>query len=158
MDPDRYIMRDTEYEQREHFKLSDALARARTNKGKLLQGHSVYCTENVHGGFDTYKAIVEVNGGKCMLYRARAGQTLRAGSAESPSDAESDEPLEVFLVSGTNPEDARLWPRFRQMVEANGKTPRIVKYDWLLNAALFQHTKLTASYDLTEEDIGTSAA
>ena len=153
-------MRDLDYEQRSGYKLSEALSRAKENQGQLLKGYSVYCTEAVHGGFETYKAITEVNGGKCLLYRARAGshQVLRAGSAEAPSDAESDEPLDVFLLSGTTPEEGKLWPRFRQMVEANGKTPRIVRHDWLLTVALSQQTVLSDVYHLTERDIGEATA
>ena len=153
-------MRDADYEQRSGYSIDDALTRAKENKGLLLRGFSIYCTEGVHGGFDTYKAITEANGGKCFLYRARAGvnQTLRAGSAESPSDAESDEPLDVFLLSSTTPEDAKLWSRFRQMVEANGKTPRIVRHDWLLTLALSQQIEPNDSFQLTEMDVNDAGA
>ena len=149
-------MRDADYEQRSGYGMDNAVSRAKENKGQLLKNFSIYCTEGVHGGFDTYKAITEANGGKCFLYRARAGvnQTLRAGLAETPSYAESDEPLDVFLLSSTTPEDAKLWSRFRQMVEANGKTPRIVRHDWLLTVALSQQIAPNKSFQLTEEDIG----
>ena len=148
-------MRDLDYEQRSGYKMTDALARAKENQGQLLRGYSIYCTEAVHGGFETYKAITEVNGAKCLLYRARAGsnQFLRAGSAEVPSDAESDQPLDVFLLSGTTPEEGKLWPRFRQMVETNGKTPRIVRHDWLLNVSLSQQIVSSDMYHLREKDI-----
>ena len=135
--------------------MTDALSRARSNKGQLLRGYTIYCTEQVHGGFDTYKAIIEVNGGKCLLYRARAGtsQALRAGSAHSDTESKAEY---IFLVSGTTPEECRLWPRFRQMAETSNKIPEVVRHDWLLQMALSQQTFSSEDFVLTERDISIS--
>ncbi|KAL9124322.1 MAG: hypothetical protein Q9217_006340 [Psora testacea] len=155
VDPDQYVLQDTEYESRIGYRMIDAIARAKINKGHLLRGYSIYCTEGVHGGFDTYKAITEVNGGRCMLYRARAvsNPALRAGREEDPSDSESVQPDNLYLLSGTTPEESKLWPRFRSMAAAMGKTPAIVRTDWLLNIAMSQQIVSGDTYTLTNTDI-----
>ena len=147
-------MHDTDYEKLSGYRIADAVARAKINKGRLLRGYSIYCTEGVHGGFDTYKAITEVNGGKCMLYRARAVSNpgVRAGREEDPSDSESGQPEHVYLLSGTSPEEAKLWPRFRSMVEARSKTPIVVRTDWLLNVAMSQQMVWSDTYTLSDTD------
>ena len=158
LDPDEYLLQDPEYEKAFGYQMSDSIARAKVNKGRLLRGHSIYCTDGVHGGFDTYKSITEVNGGKCMLYRARAisNPASRLGRDENFSDSES-EPEFVYLLSGTSAEEAKLWPRFRSMAEAMGKTPLIVKTDWLLNLALSQQMTWSDTYTLTDDDVENAA-
>lgn len=148
-------MEDNEFEKKAGYKLSDALLRAKENKGRLLQGHTIYVTEAVHGGFDTYKAIIEVNGGKCLMYRARAATTLRAGLEEDTDESESGQPEYVYLVSGQTHEEAKLWQKFKQMVEAAGRNARVVRNDWLLNTALSQRHHWQDFYALTDKDIGT---
>ncbi|KAG8533347.1 uncharacterized protein KY384_002130 [Bacidia gigantensis] len=157
LDPNEYLLHDQAYEKQSGYRLADALFRAKANKGHLLKGCTIYCTESVHGGPDTYKAITEANGGKWMLYRARAGsnQVLRAGSVEVPSDTEA-KPEHIYLVSGTTPEEGKLWQRFRQMADSNNKIAKIVRHDWLLQMALSQHILSGDSYALTDKDIGTS--
>ena len=156
-DPTKYLLRDSDYENSAGYELSSALARAKENKGRLLRGYSIYVTEAVHGGFDTYKSIIQVNGGKCLMYRARAGSasTLRAGLDESTDESDSSQPEYVYLVSGTSHDEAKLWPKFRQMVTGSGKNPRVVRNDWLLNTTLSQEHHWKDYYALTEKDIGT---
>lgn len=158
LEPKQYLLEDSEGEERIGYKLSEMLERAKTNKGRMLQGFSIYCTEAIHGGFETYRKIVEVNGGKCMLYRGRAGTgaAARAHREESEEDAEVDG-TSVYLMSGTTKEEAKLWPRFRQMVEAMGKTPIIVRNDWMLNLALSQEVHWKDIYALTEKDVEVDA-
>lgn len=156
LNPEDYLLVDTDYERSLGCKLSDALLRAKDNNGRLLRGYSIFVTEAVYGGFDTYKSIVEANGGSCLLYRGRAGNNAvsRARDEEDSDGSETGQPENVYLVSGTTQDEAKLWPRFRQMVEAQGRSPRIVRNDWLLNLALTQkHTRLDL-YDLTEKDVG----
>ena len=162
-DPNEYLLEDTEGEGRIGHKISDALVRAKENKGKLLKGMQIYATEAIHGGFETYKAIVEVNGGKCFLYRARAGSQTAPRANPDDSDADDDDDDDerfrnVYLISGTTPAEAKLWPRFRQMVEEKGKTPLIVRNDWMLNLALSQEIHWKDYYALTEKDVGMDAA
>ncbi|KAL9101485.1 MAG: hypothetical protein Q9163_003256 [Psora crenata] len=155
LDPVQYPLQDTEYEKRLGYRMTDAIERAKLNQGQLLRKHSIYCTEGVHGGFDTYKAITEVNGGKCMLYRGRpaSNPALRAAREEDPSDSESGQTEYMYLLSGTSPDEAKLWPKFRSMAEAMGKTPLVVRTDWLLNLAISQQIIWTDTYTLTEDDI-----
>lgn len=151
--PEQFLLNDPEGEARLDIKLTDATARARDNKGHLLQGYSIYCTESVHGGFDTYKSIVEANGGKCLLYRARAGSsTSRVGGLDGDvNDSASDTPEYTYLLSGVAHDEVRLWPKFRHMAQAMGKTPRIVRTDWMLDLALSQRVNWHKSYELTED-------
>ncbi|KAK4694778.1 hypothetical protein P7C71_g2853, partial [Lecanoromycetidae sp. Uapishka_2] len=158
MDPHDYLLTDTEGEKRQGSTLATVLARAKENDGKMLRGQAIYVTENVHGGFDTYKSIVEVNGGKCMLYRARAPSTMRPGQDDESDASGSGQPEHVYLVSNTTPEEGKLWPRFRQMVEGMGKVPMIVRNDWLLFMALTQdRDHWFDEYSLSDKDIGTTA-
>ncbi|KAF6221067.1 hypothetical protein HO133_002748 [Letharia lupina] len=159
LEPENYLLQDTESEKRMGYKLSDSLVRAKSNKGQLLRGYSIYCTELIHGGFETYKSIAEVNGGKCLMYRARAGftATLRAGLDEEGDDSEASSPGYVYLISGTTPEEAKLWPKFRQMIDGLGKNPLVVRHDWIVDLALSQKHQWRDSYNLTEKDITLTA-
>ena len=154
--PQDFALKDTEGEKRLGLKLTDALKRAKANKQQLLQDFTIYCTENIRGGFDTYKSIVEVNGGKCMLYRARSGSitSLRAGGPEgSYEDTGPAKEEHVYLISGPTSEEARLWSKFRQMVQGIGKIPRIVRTDWLLDLAISQRFHWQMDWELTEKDV-----
>jgi len=155
LSPEDFILRDPESEKRLGFTLNDALKRAKANKQRLLDDYTIYCTEGLHGGFETYKSIIEANGGRCMLYRARAGllASSRTCGHEGASERDSNEDSEiVYLISGLTPDETRLWPKFRQMVQSSGKTPKIVKTDWMLDIALSQQIQWNDSYDLREDD------
>ena len=144
------------FEKNAGFRLSDALTRANENKGRLFRGYSIYVTEAIHGGFKTYKSIIEVNGGTCLMYRARAGSSLtsRMDLDEASNESDSSQPEYVYLVSGTSHEEAKLWPKFRQMVTGSGKEPRIVSNNWLLDTALSQQHQWKDIYSLTDKQIG----
>ena len=159
LEPEDYLLQDTDGEKRMGFTLSDSLGRAKSNKGQLLQGYLVFCTENIHGGFETYKSIAEVNGGKCLLYRARAGSTatLRPDPDEENDSPEAGSPGYVYLMSGTTPEEAKLWPKFRQMIEGLGRSPLVVRNDWILDLALSQRHQWRDIYHLTDKDVTTTA-
>lgn len=159
LEPEDYLLQDPEGEKRNGYKLSESLARAKSNKGQLLRGYSIYCTENIHGGFETYKSIVEVNGGKCLMYRARAGSTatLRAGLDEENDASEAGTPGFVYLISGATSEEAKLWPRFRQMIEGMGKNPLVVRHEWMVDLALSQKHQWRDLYNLTDRDVTITA-
>lgn len=153
LEPEDYILNDPVGEQKQCFTLSDAVGRAKNHRGQLLRGMSIYCTETVKGGFDVYKAIIEANGGTCLLYKARAGSMAasRAGGAEEDSNRmDTDEPEYIYLISGNTPAEVALWPKFRQMVQGTGKLPRIAETDWLLNSALRQELHWDKIYELRE--------
>ncbi|KAL8680253.1 MAG: hypothetical protein Q9224_000442 [Gallowayella concinna] len=155
-DPEDYILNDPAGEARMHFQLSEAISRAKTHRGQLLCGMLLYCTETVKGGFDVYKAIVEANGGRCLLYKARAGSiaSSRVGGRDDDPDAmEMDEPEYVYLITGNTPVEMALWPKFRQMVLGTGKHPRIVQTDWLLDSAIRQELHWDDIYEYKENGV-----
>ncbi|KAL8949659.1 MAG: hypothetical protein Q9222_004260 [Ikaeria aurantiellina] len=156
LEPEDYLLSDPAGEQKVGCKLSDAVSRAKNHRGHLLRGMSLYCTETVKGGFDVFKAITEANGGKCLLYKARAGSTIASkagGQEDEPEDMDTDDPQYIYLISGSTPAEAALWPKFRQMVQGTGKLPRIAETDWLLNSALRQELHWDEIYALSEERI-----
>lgn len=155
-DPEDYLLKDPEREAILGFQLSEAVGRAKIHRGQLLHGIPLYCTETVKGGFDVYKAIVEANGGRCLLYKARAGSiaSSRVGGRDDDPDAmETDEPEYVYLVTGNTPVEMALWPKFRQMVQSIGKHARIVQTDWLLDSAIRQELHWDDIYEYKEDRV-----
>ncbi len=160
LSPTEFLLTDPESEKRLGFTLNDALIRARANQQRLLEGLTIYSTEGLQGGFETYKSIIEANGGRCLLYRARAG--LVASSRTSGQDGASDREGHadsdiVYLISSLGHDETRLWRKFRQMAQSSGKTPRIVKTDWMLDIALSQRIQWNDSYEMTEDDAASEA-
>lgn len=156
LDPHNYLLVDPAGEERLGFVLSEAMSRAKNHRGRLLGGTTIYCTEPVKGGFETYKAIIEANGGTCLLYKARATSATIAKPNDADNDSESmvDEELQhVYLISGNTPAEIPLWGKFRSMVEAAGRSPRVVETDWLLNSALRQQVHWHDGYLLKEENV-----
>lgn len=141
LDPDNYLLDDPAGEQRLGFVLSEAMSRAKNHRGRLLQKMTIYCTEPVKGGFDTYKAIIEANGGTCLLYKGRSSSATvtKLNDVNNNPEGMTDEEIEhIYLISGPSPAEIPLWSKFRSMVQAAGKDPRVVETDWLLNSALRQ--------------------
>ncbi|KAL8942750.1 MAG: hypothetical protein Q9216_001498 [Gyalolechia sp. 2 TL-2023] len=156
LEPDDYLLNDPAGEERLGFVLSEAMSRAKNHRGRLLRGMTIYCTEPVKGGFDTYKAIIEANGGTCLLYKARASSATASKPTGQEEDSEGmaeDEIEYIYLVSGTSPAEIPLWSKFRSMVHTAGKHPRVVETDWLLNSALRQQLHWNEGYQLTEERV-----
>ena len=155
-DPNDFLLQDTEGEARYSLHLPAVLERAKANQGTLLQGYSIYCTEHVRGGWETYKQIIEENGGSCCLYRGRPGSVTASrrvegeGVSQGVSGAEGGQ---IFLVSSASKQDAKLWAKFRHSVEGIAKVPMVVKNDWLLDVALSQEAKGGEEYLLTEDMI-----
>lgn len=152
---DDYILNDVDGEKRLGFKLADATTRAKENKGRLLRGYNIYCTEVIRGGFDSYKSIIEANGAKCMLYRGRAGSIAASRAGGGDDDYDDVEEEYMYLISGVSPEEKKLWPKFRTMVQGVGKVPRIVRSDWMLDLALRQEVRWLDVYGLLNEDVET---
>lgn len=159
LDVSKFTLADKAAENKFNFSLTKALKNAKANKNKLLKNFRIYCVEDVRGGFEAFKSIVETNGGQCLLFRGRLGltaQSRRDESDDEDSEMEDDEPgrHEVFLISGTESKHARLWPKFRQGAGEVKKTPRILRVDWLLDIAMSQELKTADGYELTEDMIG----
>lgn len=149
LDPEAFLLQDKVNEKRFHISLAESRSRAKENRNKLLQGRTIYCVDNIHGGFDTYKSIIEANGGQCNLYRGRPGTMVPSRRADSEtSTTDDDNQGEVFLISGQGKDQERLWSRFRQMAEGSRKIPRIVRSDWLLECAMAQKILPVGDHEL----------
>jgi len=155
------LLQDRDTEERFGFKLVDALERAKLNQRKLLHGWSIFVTRDIPGGWETYKEIVQVNGGEVYRYEGRTGVTfprrsLRDDSEhgdESEQEGSEDELDYVYLVSGTSEAEVKLWRTMRAQTEKQGLRTRIVRSDWLLNAAMSQLIQWDEKWELDEENV-----
>ncbi|KIV79382.1 hypothetical protein PV11_06945 [Exophiala sideris] len=149
LDPEEFILEDKENEKKLGFSLQLSRDRAKSNGNQLLQGRWIYCMENIRGGFETFKTIVEANGGRCMLWRGRKGTTVPSGRADSEG-VDADANIEVYLLSSEEDRQQQksLWNRFKEMAEGSRKSPRIVAADWLLESAMSQQVLPIKRYEL----------
>lgn len=131
-DLDEYELVDEEGEAKIGFELAESIELAKENKRRLLKGWQIFVTEKITGGFQTYKDIIEVNGGTCCMFKAKTNM----GVAKNKLDGQSDE--ELFLVSGMSTEERKLWEPFKAMARKAEMVPRIVRSDWLLNVTMAQ--------------------
>ncbi|KAI9716312.1 MAG: hypothetical protein M1828_000408 [Chrysothrix sp. TS-e1954] len=146
-----FEMHDKETERKEDYKLKDSLARARENKkrGGLLRGLTIYCTENVKAGYDSYAHVLQSNGARCCLYKGRTGipapeKPVTDAQGDSNLDGPHDDDMpehfreRLYLVTSTQPQDKRLWKRFREMAEEGGYRPSFVQPEWVQRLAVTQ--------------------
>lgn len=137
-DPDDYLLRDEAAEKQYNMNLQRSEARAKSNRGGLLQGIPVFCTDKVRNGPESYRSIAEANGAIFKLYRARSGTVIKPTTAEEDGNAA---PEPVYLLSTVGPEEQQLWPRFKDMAAKGNMEPRIVAPDWLLDVAMAQQVR-----------------
>ncbi|KAI5251110.1 hypothetical protein E4T42_04593, partial [Aureobasidium subglaciale] len=159
-DLDDHLLKDDEAEQRLGFLMDDALDRADMNKNHLLHGWTIFITEKVPGGFETYKEIISINGGTAILYKGRSnvipgprynpGGDRDRGSWVQNQGLEEIEPNQVFLISGTLPEEVKLWQKFRDEADRKDCDAMIVKTDWLINLAMSQQIEWDEKWALKE--------
>lgn len=136
-EPSDFILVDKPAEKRFGVVLADAVGRAKANKRRLLRGVAVYCTEGIPNGLDTYRSIVESNGGEFAVYRGRKGVLTQ----REDGDVE-----EVYLLTGVSKKEKALWSGFEKMARETGHEPRVVLTDWLLDTAMAQEVKWRESY------------
>ncbi|PGH12085.1 hypothetical protein AJ79_04484 [Helicocarpus griseus UAMH5409] len=161
LSPNDFLLRDPASEAKHKVSLEKVRLNALENKNRLLDGRMIYCVENLPGGFDAYKSIIESNGGQCLLFRGRSGITLpnrRVSNEETEARDGAPSKDEIYLVSGAERGHARLWPKFRSMVLNAKKIPKIVRTDWLLTIAMAQEWRVDDSLELGEEDIEAGGA
>ncbi|KAL7274802.1 regulator of Ty1 Transposition [Rhizina undulata] len=139
LDAEPYLLEDTEGEKRLNVTLRDSLALAKKNAGKLLAGQTIYCTPGVRGGFETYKKIVEANGGVCISFRM-------AKRASNAPDSEK-----MVLLSSEDPGDKKLWLAFHKMAKSYDKEAVIYGHEWLLDAAMTQKIVWGDKYEFTKK-------
>ena len=125
------------------------MRKARQHRGRMLQGWTVWVTREIHGGFEAYKAIIDANGGRCLLFQGRSGSIPAKPPGDLSSETEDEEVGQTaYLVSGRSETERRLWDKFEQQARAAGREPRIVTNDWLLDAALKQEPTWETRYQL----------
>ncbi|TQV97527.1 hypothetical protein V2A60_006720 [Cordyceps javanica] len=142
-DVGKYTLKDKDAERRYHFTLDKSVGRAKANRGRLLQGVAVYCTENIKNGPKSYQVIAEANGAIFKIYRARSGTTIKPTTAEQDGGAP---PEPVYLLSGVSADEKSMWPRFREMAVKGHMEPRIVAPDWLLDVAMAQQVRYDSKF------------
>lgn len=151
-----HLLKDGEQEDRLGFKLTDSLVRAKKNNRKLLQGWQIFCTEGVTGGWDTYKAIIDANGGMCTLYRGRSAMNAskrtfsrETQEEEAVADNQGDDQGDtLYLLSGESKKDKEHWAKFRDLATGEDMVPKIVKADWLLEVAMSQKVVPPGKHEL----------
>lgn len=141
--PDDFLLQDEAAEKKYNLKLERSASRAKANRGKLLQGIPIYCTEKIRNGIESFQAIAEANGAIFKLYRARSGTTIKPTTAEEDGGAP---PEPVYLLSNNSSEDKQLWPRFEEMAKNGNMEPRIVAPDWLLDVAMAQQVRFDKKF------------
>ncbi|GLA61193.1 hypothetical protein AtubIFM54640_001708 [Aspergillus tubingensis] len=151
LEPADFPLKDDASEKKYGFSLEEAKMNAKKNKNKLLQGYQIHCVETIRGGFDAFKSIVDANGGECSLFRGRVSYRSQREESDESSGDDDRSRKEIYLLSSTSADHTKLWPRFRQMVLNRGKTPRIVRVDWLLDIAMSQTLRAADAYELDEE-------
>lgn len=111
--------------------------------------------ENIHGGYETFRSIVEANGGQCNSYKGRSGTMVPSRRADSETSmTEDDSQNEVYLVSGDDDkENEKVWTRFKAMAAGSRKIPRIVRADWLLETAMYQKMVPARDHEIPEAAI-----
>ncbi|KAL7622305.1 regulator of Ty1 Transposition [Parahypoxylon ruwenzoriense] len=141
-DPQDYVLKDVENENKFGFKLAASVRKARENKGRLLWNIPIYCTASIKNGPLGYQAIAEANGAIFKVYNARSGTTIK------PTKPEEDEggPEPVYLLSTTNSEEKKLWKKFEDMARKGNMEPRVVASDWLLDVVMKQEVSFDEKY------------
>ena len=149
LNPEDFLLKENKEDGIRGYKLADSIARAKINKCRLLRGYTIYCTMGLRGGFNPYKDIVTENGGNCQLYKARASSAAPPLEDDREIDvSQSSAPEYLYLVSDTSAEEAKLWPKFRQLAQSQGRVARIVNNDWLLDLAIRQEIRWSDDYEL----------
>jgi hypothetical protein len=153
---EKHILDAKDFEKANGFHLDEAMVRAKQNKHRLLKDWQIFCTQNVAGGFDTYKDIIEANGGKCQMWKGRTTSITASKRAKNPSTEESqnqkeDEGDVLYLISDPDKKDFGNWAKFRDLAQKHDMIPRIVKTEWLLCVAMAQYVHWKDEWELSED-------
>ncbi|KAI0292334.1 hypothetical protein B0F90DRAFT_1770582 [Multifurca ochricompacta] len=119
---DKYVLVDPASENKWKFKLTDALKRAKANKGQLFAGKVFYVTNKVPLDKKLLKNVVLAHGGQIR----HQNPTVRALSGKVSGDH--------YVIS--SPEDSSIW---RPIAEAGHP---IYSHELILSAALTQEIRL----------------
>lgn len=144
---DKHILHDEKFEKEYGFKLQESLERARQNKKRLLRDWTIFCTDDVQGGYDTFKGIITANGGTCQKWTGRptgiraVKRTIDETVGDVSENQEQDECDVLYLMSDPteSKKNLSLWKKFRELAEKNDMVPRIVKTEWIMFVAMAQY-------------------
>ncbi|KAF2120709.1 hypothetical protein BDV96DRAFT_513508 [Lophiotrema nucula] len=154
---EKHLLRDPAFEETQGFNLEESLERAKQNNHHLLKNWTIFCTETVAGGFDTYKEIIVANGGECLRWAGRptsitsAKRTVDAAAGEVSQNQEEDEGDVLYLISEPHKREFNLWEKFRDMAKKHDMVPRIVRTEWLLFVAMAQYVHFEKEWELNED-------
>ncbi|KAF2264506.1 hypothetical protein CC78DRAFT_580288 [Lojkania enalia] len=157
--PEKHLLKDPAFEKEHGFRLDEALERAKQNKRHLLKNWTIFCTNQVTGGFDTFKEIIQANGGKVHQWEGRtttinaAKRSIDFSDEEVSQNQEEDEGDVLYLISEPNKKEIPLWVKFRELAKKHDMIPRIVKTEWLLFVAMAQYVHWDPAWELNEEVI-----
>ncbi len=85
-----------------------------------------------------------------MPWKGRASQPARRRVSDEKDEAgraEGEETEALYLLSGTTPQEKKLWEPFRTMATKQGMLPRIVRQDWILFVAMAQQVVWDEDYE-----------
>lgn len=157
--PEKHLLEARDFEQANGFRMDEAMTRAKQNKHRLLKDWTIFCTQNVAGGFDTYKDIVEANGGKCSMWKGRTTSITASkrpkndASTEESQNQKEDEGDVLYLISEPDKKEFANWAKFRELAAKHDMIPRIVKTEWILCVAMAQYVHWKEEWELTEEKV-----
>ncbi|PVI08471.1 BRCT domain-containing protein [Periconia macrospinosa] len=149
----------SEYEKEHKIKMADSIVRAKQNKHRLLKNWTIFCSNNVRGGFETFQKIIVANGGVCQAWTNRttkltaAKRKIDALPEEVSQNLIEDEGDVLYLISESKKSETSLWKSFRKMAEQHDMIPRIVSTEWLLNVAIAQKMIWKEEWELKEENV-----
>ncbi|KAL5116771.1 regulator of Ty1 Transposition [Pleosporales sp. CAS-2024a] len=154
--PEKHPLEANDFEEEFGFSMSEAVTRAAQNKHHLLKDWTIFCTSNIPGGFETYKDIIEANGGKCALWKGRTTSISASKRSNNPCNEESqnqkeDEGDVLYLISDADKKEFVNWNKFRELAAKHDMVPRIVKKDWILNVAMGQYVHWKDEWELSED-------
>jgi hypothetical protein len=157
--PEKHVLEAHEFEKANGFLLSEAMERAQQNKHHLLKDWTIFCSQNVAGGFDTYRDIIEANGGKCAMWKGRttsitASKRLNNSASEESQNQKEDEGDVLYLISDPDKKEHTNWAKFRELAEKHDMVPRIVKTEWILCVAMAQYVHWKKEWELSEDGKG----
>jgi hypothetical protein len=158
--PEKFPIEEKKDFQRTHgIDVEDAIVRAKQNKHRLLKDWTIFCTQNVVSGFDTYNEIIQANGGRCQLWRGRT-TTINATKRkidtqplEVSQNLQEDEGDVLYLISEPKKSEFKLWESFRELAAKHDMKARIVKTEWLLYVAMAQFVHWDNDWELNEDAV-----
>jgi hypothetical protein len=154
--PEKHLLEARDFEETNGFRMDEATARAKQNKHRLLKDWTIFCTQNVAGGFDTYKDIIEANGGKCAMWKGRtmsitASKRPNNSATEESQNQKEDEGDVLYLISEPDKKEFANWTKFRELAKKHDMIPRIVKTEWILCVAMAQYVHWKEEWELSED-------